>query len=166
MMDLDGVSSLEKNGELNIDSFVSNFCFDDCWDGVFPINDGIYYDIWALKHRFLCPNDFMLDLNRYDHALGRMNSLWYTMYARQKLRMDQLQGWLEVDSAFGGMGIYKTSSLEYANYFGMDSLREVVDHASLHANMKQQDMKLYINPKFVVKGVGYTEEVRKLNDIF
>ena len=54
---------------------------------------------------------------------------------------------IAVESAFGGMGIYKTSLLGNAWYSGRDNLgREVCEHVGFNFCVRQNGAKLYIMP--------------------
>jgi hypothetical protein len=67
-----------------------------------------------------------------------------------KIKFPLLKGWLPVDSAFGGIGIYKTSSFKHASYFGFSNGHEICEHVGFHQMAREVGMKLYINPKFTV----------------
>ena len=61
-----------------------------------------------------------------------------------------LSGWLEVDSAFGGMGLYKSSAFQQSRYFGMEDGQEICEHLSFHHHAKLLGATFFINPSFVV----------------
>lgn len=148
--DLDGVFS----ESLQLSSFLSNWEFEECWDACFPINEGIYYDLWALRHPELMPEDFSIRMNRADYVLDQLNIMNVFVNPLQNIKFDLIKGWLEVDSAFGGMGIYKAHSLTNARYWGLDNRVETCEHVELHRKMKANNSaKLYINPRFIVKGI-------------
>jgi len=147
--DLDGVVGRDFKEE----GFFSNFEFDSAWDAVFPINKGIYYDIWALRHPSICPYDYEREMNLVPASLGAQNTLELYLHHRQRLDFSNLSAWLSVDSAFGGMGLYKMAALEYSSYFGFKGGYQICEHTVLHLKMKSLGASLYINPKFVVNGI-------------
>jgi len=150
--DLDGVF----NESLELESFFSSWAFEECWDGCFPINDGIYYDLWALRHSELIPEDFSIRMNRAVYSLSEPNIADIYLKPLQNINFNLLKGWLEVDSAFGGMGIYKSKSLTHVRYWGVDNENEICEHVILHQKMKTlHSAKLYINPQFMIKGMSY-----------
>jgi hypothetical protein len=66
--------------------------------------------------------------------------------------------WIEVESAFGGLAIYKREVLLDCNsrYIGLNKNgEEIVDHASLHLGITQNGYKIFINPKLI--NTDYTE---------
>ncbi|MDC8786921.1 glycosyltransferase [Roseateles koreensis] len=148
--DLDGPVGDEFPSEAG---FLSNFQKSACWDAVMPVNAGMYYDIWALRHPVLCPTDFMTLGTELDAALGRPLAVHF---AASYLQVDWrgMTGWLPVDSAFGGMAIYKASAFSNARYTGILDGREVCEHVPLHQAMRRQGMALYVNPAFVVASHG------------
>jgi hypothetical protein len=148
--DMDGVINRELPSEA---SFLDSFGQSDCWDAVFPVNAGIYYDIWALRHPVLCPHDYMTLGTVMDASLGRKLAVHFAASFLQ-IDMRAMHGWLPVDSAFGGMGIYKTAALRNTRYIGMQEGREICEHVPLHLQMREQGRRLYINPKFIVASHG------------
>ena len=149
-LDMDGLAG---PGQPGTESFLSNFQFEPCWDAVFPVNAGPYYDIWALRHPVLCDYDFMQQGAVMDAALGMPLA---RHFAASHLQVDwrQLQGWLPVDSAFGGMGLYKAAALEGARYNGWAEGREICEHVPFHAALRAAGRRLYLNPQFVVASHG------------
>lgn len=150
LSDLDGVINRDLPSE---DSFLDSFGLDDCWDAVFPVNAGMYYDIWALRHPVLCPGDYTTLGTVMDASLGRKLALHFAANFLQ-IDMRSMQGWLPVDSAFGGMGIYKTAALRGVRYIGMQEGREICEHVTLHEQMREQGLRLFINPNFIIASHG------------
>ncbi|WP_077036279.1 glycosyltransferase family 2 protein [Pelomonas sp. KK5] len=148
--DLDGV--LEP-GLPSASSFTDAFRIDDCWDAVFPVNAGMYYDIWALRHPVICPGDYMLRGVDLDASLGQPLAVHF---AATSIQVDWrgLKGWLPVDSAFGGMGVYKAAALRGARYIGTVDGRETCEHVTLHAQLRRRDARLFVSPRFVVASHG------------
>jgi len=57
---------------------------------------------------------------------------------------------IEVESAFGVLGIYKRSSIILTDYIGLTSKgEEICEHVSLHSQMRDSGSKLYIIPKLI-----------------
>ena len=60
--------------------------------------------------------------------------------------------WIEVDSAFGGLAIYRRETLldVSSRYIGLykDGI-EVVEHVSLHLGIIQNGYKIFINPRLI-----------------
>ncbi|MBV8380745.1 MAG: glycosyltransferase family 2 protein [Paucibacter sp.] len=150
VVDIDGLVTPEHP---SVASFLSSFALESCWDAVFPVNAGMYYDVWALRHPVLCPRDYMRLGTVMDAALGQSLAVHFAAsYVQIDLRL--LQAWLPVDSAFGGMGLYKAAALAGARYIGLQEQREVCEHVTLHAQLRARGAALYINPHFVVASHG------------
>jgi len=123
-----------------------NACFKrDDWDAVASNRRGKYYDIWALR----CP------------ALGVTYDCWQMafkpqhkitsklsfgsgpdpekyVYSKQKvITGDQ---WIECQSAFGCMALYKSNSIKGRRYDGSTTC----EHVSFHSGLK-----MFINPSFI-----------------
>ena len=145
-MDLDGV--IGEN--FSFDGFLSNFAHDDCWDAVFPANTDKYYDIWTLRHEGICAGDYERQMNAMDPIFS--NEIIYDACLNNLQTMDfrKLKGWLQVSSAFGGMGIYKTEKFVHSSYFGVKDGYEVSDHVAFHLKAVESGAMLYINPEFLV----------------
>ena len=59
---------------------------------------------------------------------------------------------IEVDSAFGGLGIYKKSAIPNdAEYIGVDKNGdEVCEHVSFHSSIRNNQGKIFINPRLII----------------
>jgi hypothetical protein len=116
-------------------------CFVDMnWDVLAGNQSGRYYDLWALRNS---------DLN-YD-CRHEWRQKGHCMYRNITYPTGQ---WKEVDSAFGGIAIYKLSSIpEHCKYVGehKDSM-EKCEHVEFHECIKANGGKLYINGDFLNDG--------------
>ena len=66
------------------------------------------------------------------------------------LRLSPSHPWIEVDSAFGGIGIYKSEVfLNYDYSLDRNSGQGISEHVTLHAKMRADGLKLYVNPSFI-----------------
>lgn len=146
MADLDGV----VGAEFNLDGYLSNFACEKSWDAVFPANRDFYYDIWALRHPEICPKDFMVLINQLSPGFKTEDA--YDLFWKNinKIDFKNMRAWLAVDSAFGGMGVYKLASFRYAQYFGLENGQETCEHVAFHQKAVCHGARLYINPKFIV----------------
>lgn len=78
---------------------------------VFANQRGVYYDLWALRHKKLCPGDIWEQT--FDAA--RRNGLsddeaYARVFAPRIFCLDPAKSSVRVESAFGGLGIYRISS--------------------------------------------------------
>ena len=151
--DLDGMQDL-----LTADGVLS--CFkDDNWDVLTANQKGPYYDIWALRHPLWSPNDCWLHkafLDRY--KLGNARTFFTAVYSRM-LEIPETAARIEVESAFGGLGIYKMAAIKGARYNGTAeknefNLRDVSEHVAFHKMMRDQGAKILINPMMINTGLN------------
>jgi hypothetical protein len=132
--------------------------------GVFANSLPNYYDMWALRHRERCPGDVWEEV--CDYAIGRGvpdEEAFSQTFAKRifSMRMDDAP--LEVDSAFGGLGIYKVPSVlrnkrEYVGY-SRKLIRnsggpaeygwQRCEHVSFNTGFREIDEKLFVLPELV-----------------
>jgi hypothetical protein len=121
-----------------------------------------YYDLWALRHPQLCPFDFWHEV--LDKALegkedqDAFNSVYKNIIKR--IPVDSFP--IQVESAFGGLGIYKLKYVlgnksryighEY-KYFMGDGVGfnnfQTCEHVSFHHGISQQGGKMFILPYLI-----------------
>ncbi len=160
-VDLDGIIG----NSFSTDGFLSNFALERVWDGVFPVTNTFYYDIWALRHPVLSPGDYCSQIDRSDATLGSDFIIGYHAHMRQS-RLQNLPAWLSVESAFGGMGIYKIPSIAGARYQGLVDENQICEHVPFNNTIVKTGGKLYINPKFKVEYPENSHRSRTLNRLF
>ena len=155
VVDLDGMNDL-----LTEESVLS--CWDnDNWDVCGANQRGPYYDIWALRHDVWSPNDcWELEKFLEKYNLGQEKSLFGAVYSRM-LEIPESSTWIEVDSAFGGIAIYRADAIRNARYIGLDqSGGEICEHVGFHKTIRDNGFKIFINPKFI--NAAYTEHTQHL----
>lgn len=142
--DLDGVNSL-----LTEEAVASCWQRDD-WDVCAANQRARYYDIWALRHADWSPNDCWAQyrfLTR--HGVGHAKA-WAACVRSRMLRIPPEAQWIEVDSAFGGLAIYRRGALQHGRYMGADALGgECCEHVALHGELRAQGCRIFINPALV-----------------
>ncbi len=148
--DLDGLNSL-----IDEQAFLS--CWSrDGWDVCAANQRGPYYDVWALRHKIWSPNDcwaqyrFMVKNN-----ISKNKALFSAVYWRM-IKIPENSDWIEVESAFGGLAIYRREVLEGARYVGLsDCGDEVAEHVALNGTIRSKNHRIFINPRLI--NAGYTE---------
>ena len=154
--DLDGV-----NSDLTKTAVKSCWKFTEEWDACFANQSKVYYDIWALRHKTWCPNDcwktykFLLN-----HGVSKHRALHAAVYSRM-ININSNEDPIEVDSAFGGLGIYKKHAILTSVYIGLDdNEEEICEHVNLHTTMKDKGLRLYIIPSLI--NCGWIEHSKDL----
>lgn len=157
--DLDGMNS--KISKIGVSS-----CFEDeiTWDACFSNQLGGYSDIYALRCKDWQDGDCFAELhNRRTAFMNESNKHFFfknlrSLLNRNKIRKSTIYSkmrripkslpWIQVDSAFGGFGIYKSAIFFDHNYDSWDRSGALVsEHVDLH--LKIPHSKLYINPALI-----------------
>jgi glycosyltransferase involved in cell wall biosynthesis len=159
--DFDGVNSLlTRKGVLS--------CWErEDWDVCTANQDAPYYDIFALRHRTWSPNNCW----KYESELmrGGMNpasAREKAVYSRQK-RIPQNSPWIQVESAFGGLAIYRRNCLNGVSYNAVyENGEEDCEHIFIHKQIADKGYKIFINPKFINLGWNGHNESQLLRNRF
>jgi hypothetical protein len=132
-----------------------------CWDrndwDVCTANQlGPYYDIWALRHPIWQPNDCWLEHRFLSQFSMRPSDLTYSCIFSKMIQLPTNSDWLEVDSAFGGLAVYRREVMCNSAYIGLyGNGIEVCEHVPFHLRIKENGGKIFINPRMV--NTDYTE---------
>jgi hypothetical protein len=153
--DLDGTNDL-----VTTEAFASCWTRSD-WDVCTANQRGPYYDIWALRHPLWSPNDWNRQCQfLVSHKVRNENAKWAACYSRM-ITIDPTVAWIEVDSAFGGLAIYRRKVLSGVRYVGLDEAGdEVCEHVSLNSQIRSKGYRIFINPQFI--NTALTEHSRQL----
>ena len=139
---LDGDSASTE--QISKESVLSNFNRDD-WDMVVSNQPEGYYDIWALRHKNLMPFDCWKEFNKY----GTRDAFEYFITSRF-LKIGLEEDWIPVESAFGGAGFIKISSIQGARHIGhTDDGIPVCEWVPFCESLNLGNGKIFINPKFI-----------------
>lgn len=154
--DLDGINKLiTKSAVLS--------CWErDDWDVCTANQAGPYYDIWALRHEKWVPNDCWEQLeflNRYREDFAK--NVDASIYSKM-IVIPSDSDWIDVDSAFGGLAIYRKNAFDVSSYVGLsDNGNRVCEHVPFHKVLKQKGFRIAINPKMI--NADYTEHSAPLS---
>jgi FkbM family methyltransferase len=111
--------------------------------GVFANSRPVYFDIWALRHPTWCPNDCWAEVRANRDSWTA--SVERFIYERQ-IAIDSHQPPLGVESAFGGLGIYRLRKVLPHQYVGTTSSgTDVCEHVSLNLELSRSG-QLFIFP--------------------
>jgi len=119
------------------------------WDAVTANQPGGYYDIWALRHETWCPGDCWEEYRKLSPEFGDEVAHQIAIAAK-RIRIPKVCGVIDVDSAFGGLAIYKASAFLGSHYDAPDEQgSEVCEHVGFHRRMKAEGARIIINPALV-----------------
>jgi hypothetical protein len=149
MADLDGI-----NDRVDEAAILSCWARDD-WDVCTANQAGPYYDIWALRHALWSPNDYIASYRfLVEHGIDQERALQSTLQSRM-ITIPAEASWIPVDSAFGGLAIYRREILHGFRYQGLaDDGRELCEHVPMHAAIRARGGSLFINPRLICSGAN------------
>jgi hypothetical protein len=161
--DLDDCNSL-----LTADGVESCFARND-WSAVFANQLGPYYDIWALRHPLWCPDDCWREAESITSEAIPYSEAALRAVSSRMITVSPAWDWIKVESAFGGLGIYKRDALHGVRYDGTTTDKsarfqnQVCEHVSLNKNISADRGGLFINP-LLING-GYNSHTAHLRDL-
>ena len=145
IMDFDEVNA----SEIAIDGFAAalEFLFaapDNA--GVFAVSDPVYYDIYALRHEHWSPGDCWKAIREAPAA--HKSDVFQSLVCDRQVPIEKTHAPIAVESAFGGLGLYRLSYALNAVYVGLDSDgTETCEHVSFNADIGHDGGKLHIFPR-------------------
>jgi glycosyltransferase involved in cell wall biosynthesis len=145
--DLDGINNL-------VDASAIASCWSRTdWDVCFANQAGPYYDIWTLRHPEWCPGNSRSELQFLNrHRRTSYRNLDASVYSRM-IQIEPDSAWIQVTSAFGGLAVYRRSSLRGRNYSHLDDSQHVCcEHVPLNLSLSQAGGRLLINPALINSG--------------
>jgi len=105
MADMDGM-----NGLVTREKIAQCWEVDEPWDVITANQLGEYYDIWALSHPYWNPMDCWEQKRQLENILSDVAAHDIAIGSKQS-PIDPRADLIEVDSAFGGLGIYTREAL-------------------------------------------------------
>lgn len=142
--DLDGV-----NKELTAEAVESCWSRSD-WDVCTANQSAPYYDVFALRHPTWSPNDcWRYEEDLINRGVNPVIAREQAIYKRQR-RISPKKEWIPVNSAFGGLAIYKRNVFVLGKYIGhtSDGFR-TCEHVPFHEQLKEAGANIYINPELI-----------------
>ncbi|WP_146344314.1 hypothetical protein [Falsiphaeobacter marinintestinus] len=147
VLDLDGPNSampaedvLKSAGRVDIQ-----------WDGLFANQERAYYDIYALRCPGWCEEDVWQTIHAVPKPLFFRKKRHAALLARliydRQFHIPRNTPPIPVDSAFGGLGLYKTEALRGLRYAARDANGNLTcEHVTLHRAMRDRGANLFIDP--------------------
>ena len=144
MADLDGI-----NRHISAQSIAQCWEVAEEWDVITANQLHTYYDVWTLRHPDWSPVDCMVQMHKLEPILGESAAQNLAVQAKQ-VHLNANQGMIEVDSAFGGLGIYRRAAFLAGRYSGVNvAEQEESDHIAFHADLRKQGYRIYINSALI-----------------
>lgn len=143
MVDLDGV-----NRDLKRSTIESIWEFSK-WDAAFANQTLRYYDIWALRASGWCERDWFQEYTLLLSSTSKRKAKKIALTSKMR-NISRRASPILVESAFGGLGIYKMKTFLDGEYRGEDSNgMEICEHVYFHSTLTKKGHKLYIMPSLV-----------------
>lgn len=133
--------------------------------GLFANQLGPYYDLWALRHASLCPDDVWAAMLRHHGQQPELTDaqLLEAVYLPRQFSLPAGAAPLEVDSAFGGLAFYSCAWLARAEprYMGEQPLVwdspqgrrwlrwQCCEHVAVHQQLRRLGGRLWIHPGLI-----------------
>jgi hypothetical protein len=145
LMDLDQVNVAEIAQD-GFDSALEFLFSSDENAGAFAVSDPIYYDIYALRHEHWSREDCWKALRTA--PTERRTELFQSIICDLQVPIDKSHAPIPVESAFGGLAIYRLTYALNAMYMGLDADGdETCEHVSFNADIVRHGGKLHIFPR-------------------
>lgn len=139
-----------RNRALKLKDLSRLFHLDFEWAALFANQKGRYFDIYALRHDSWMPTDCFTEVTKLkEKGLSGEEAKQLAIWSRmRKINKDGAP--IPVDSAFGGMGLYKSWVFEKFDYSINETPSEATDseHVSLHHKIQNAGGSMYIVPWF------------------
>jgi glycosyltransferase involved in cell wall biosynthesis len=135
----------------------------DC-AAVFANQTGTYHDMWALRHANLCPGDAWEEVFERSYSTGCSDDVAFAeTYAKRLFSLPRDAAPVEVDSAFGGLGLYKMSYVRRnPNPYLGQKIRvlrkdgqtnvtrvQICEHVHFNAGLRNLGGRLFIAPGMI-----------------
>ncbi len=141
--DVDGV-----NRDLSRNRIESSWEFPG-WDMVAANQPFKYYDIWALRAHNWSEGDCWEEFRALKDTFGKKHALKIAVTSKMK-SIPTSASPIQVESAFGGIAIYRIEAFLKGDYKGYsDEGSEVCEHVHFHQMLRSNGFRLFINPKLV-----------------
>ncbi len=126
------------------------------WAGLFANQSVRYYDVWALRHPEWSPDDCWARVRERPADMGEKEAVEEFVESRM-IRVPPDAERIEVESAFGGLGIYDVGLLKGCRYRPTaEDGSPVCEHVPMHAQIREKGGRLFIEPS-LINGTGIQE---------
>ena len=144
VVDLDGM-----NSSLSTESVGKTLELVEHWDAVFANQGERYYDIGALRHKYWSPNDCFKVMEWANLITDRKSSRLLAIQSRM-MRISPSAGLIPVDSAYGGLAIYKTRAFVRSTYIGNDEYDQPqLDFVTFNLKLREMGFRLFIDSQLI-----------------
>ena len=115
------------------------------WSAIFANQTGLYYDVYALRKKGWVENDCFDEYKKFSVTMSPQVAKELAIWSKMKKIRKNLP-LIPVDSAFGGLGIYRKSVFMNFNYSLSPERLHESEHVSLHKKITDSNGLLFIAP--------------------
>ena len=143
LADLDGVNTL-----LSPEKIAQCWSVQEDWGGICANQLNYYYDIWALRHPYWNPHNYLEQYQQLEPWMGPHQAHQIAIATKQ-IRLEPNLGLIPVDSAFGGLAIYTKQAYIAGMYDYSHTEIEDAEHVAFHQCLTNNGYKIYINSALI-----------------
>jgi len=134
-----------KNRALDL-SPLAKLMSENWWDGLFTNQKGPYYDIYALRKEGWVEDDCFKRYRELARQMPAKEAKQEAVWSQMR-RIPKDKELIEVESAFGGLGVYRRRVFENFDYASLsETSTDESEHIWLHKKIVNSGGKLFIVP--------------------
>ena len=134
-----------KNRAFNL-SPLAKLMSENWWDGLFANQKGPYYDIYALRKEGWVEDDCFKRYRELARQMPAKKAKKEAVWSQMR-RIPRDKELIEVESAFGGLGVYRRRVFENFDYASLSEMStDESEHIWLHKKIGNSGGKLFIVP--------------------
>ncbi len=133
-----------KNNRLRLNE-LKKLIGEQSWDAVFANQTGRYYDIYALRKKGWVENDCFADYKKFSISMSSQDAKELAIWSKMR-KIGKNSPLIPVDSAFGGLGIYRKNVFMNFDYSLLNEQIHESEHVSLHKKITNSNGLLFIVP--------------------
>jgi hypothetical protein len=148
----------------DVNNYLNKIAFESCWErndwDMCSANQlGPYYDMFALRHNEWMPYDYKIQYKILKKEKPRYKKHLHDLLHSKIRTIPTINEWIEVESSFGGLAIYKKKCFYENKYEGLyKNGEEICEHVPFNQKLKKNGLKLFINPRLI--NAKYTEHTK------
>ncbi len=145
--DVDFVAIIDfdiKNNRLKLNQ-LKKLISECSWSAIFANQTGLYYDIYALRKKGWVDNDCFAEYRKFSINMSAQDAKELAIWSKMK-KIKKGSPLIPVDSAFGGLGIYRKNVFMNFDYSLLPKKLHESEHVSLHKKITDSNGLLFIAP--------------------
>lgn len=133
-----------KNNKLKLTE-LEKLISEQSWSAIFANQTGLYYDIYALRQKGWVESDCFEAYKNFSKTMSPQDAKELAIWSKMKKIKKNLP-LIPVDSAFGGLGVYRKSVFMDFDYSLPLNQKLESEHVSLHKKITDSSGLLFIAP--------------------